>query len=274
MNERQRIDQLLKTYSLSAKKSFGQNFLIDDSIIRRIVNAMDISSYEHVIEIGPGLGSLTLPLYEKAKALIAVDADRDMVRVLNDLFRDKERITIINSDFLRFDPDQYSAKENRLLIGNLPYNITSELLEYMLDKGFVKAGCMVQKEVAEKLDYKPGKKENNALGAFIRACGHLEKIADVDRSCFYPAPNVDSAFISITMEEKVDFKLYPIFKAIFKDPNKTIGNCLKQFKKYENGLLYLKEERPELIAYRARQMEAKDLVSLAEMISEHSEASR
>lgn len=270
MNEKQRIEALLKEYGLSAKKSFGQNFLINEGVIHRIVEAMHPQDYEHVIEIGPGLASLTLPLSEKTKDLIAVDADRDMVKILSALFANKRNVRIVQSDFLRFNPNACSKADDRIFIGNLPYNITSELLEYLLQKGFLSAGCMVQKEVANKLTYLPGKKDNNALGAFIKATGELTLVTSVDRSCFSPAPNVDSAFIQINRKKRVPFTLYPVFRALFKDPNKTIANCLRQFSSYQVGIRYLKEHEPETLSLRARQMEADDLVVLAKKILKYS----
>lgn len=269
MTEAERIQTILKEYGLYAKKSFGQNFLINEGIIRRIVNKMDIDSFDTVIEIGPGLASLTLPMSKKAKKLIAVDADRDMVMVLNDIFKDSENVTIVQSDFLRFDPDEVSSMDSRLLIGNLPYNITSELLEYMLKKGFKSAGLMVQREVADKFTYIKGKKENSPLGAFIKMTGDLTLISEVDSSSFNPAPKVESAFIRIDQKQKIDFALYPIVKAFFKDPNKTMGNCLKQSPIYSNALAYLKDVNDERLAYRARQLEAEELLSLANLILEH-----
>ena len=268
MTELERINNLLKTNGLVAKKSFGQNFLINDGIIKRIVNGMDIDKYETIIEIGPGLASLTLPLSKKAKRLVAVDADRDMVAILKDIFHDNDNVTIIQSDFLRFDPDEYSRKEDRVFIGNLPYNITSELFEYMLEKDFVLAGAMVQKEVADKLMYVKGKKENCPLGAFIKARGEATLLTNVDSSCFNPAPKVDSAFIRIDKKRDVDFALYPIFKAIFKDPNKTISNCLKQSPKFSSTLSVLKEENNPCLALRARQMDIEDILSLTNHIKQ------
>lgn len=269
MTELERIQNLLKEYGLYAKKSFGQNFLINEGIIRRIVNGMDVESYDSVIEIGPGLASLTLPLSKKAKKLIAVDADRDMVMVLKDIFKDAKNVEIVQSDFLRFDPNSCSDMDSRLLIGNLPYNITSELLEYMLEKGFKSAGMMVQKEVADKLTYVPKKKENCPLGAFIKMTGELTLISDVDSSSFHPAPKVQSAFIRIDQKEKIDFSLYPILKALFKDPNKTMANCLKQSPCYQNALQYFKDTNDDRLSYRARQLEADELYNILKTIQEH-----
>lgn len=261
MTEKERIKSVLFQYGLSAKKSFGQNFLVNEGIINRIINKLEVDSFATVIEIGPGLGSLTLKLFEKAKKLIAVDADRDMIRVLSDIFKDKD-ITLIQSDFLRFNPDEYSSKDDRLIVGNLPYNITSELLEYLLKKGFKRAGVMVQKEVADKLTYKPGKKDNSPLGAFIASTCELSLLTFVDKSCFDPVPKVDSAFITLDFKEDYPFEVYPLYKAFFKDPNKTILNCLKQFPQYNPYISILKTEQSTLINMRARQLEIKDLKAL------------
>lgn len=266
MSERERTRKILKEYGLVAKKSFGQNFLVDEGIIRRIVSGMDVSSYETVIEIGPGLGSLSLPLSKEAKKLILVDADRDMVKVLRDQFADEKDVQIVEKDFLRFDPDECSSKENRLFIGNLPYNITSSLLEYFLCKGFKSAGFMVQKEVYEKLDYQPGRKENSPLGAFLKASGKLSLVTYVDRSAFDPSPKVDSAFVRFDCTNPLSFALYPIFKALFKDPNKTIGNCLRQFDAYQKALSVLKERADERLSRRARQLAPRELLALADEI--------
>ena len=266
MSELTRIQELLKKYGLAAKKSFGQNFLINEGVIKTIVNGMDVESFDTVIEIGPGLGSLTLPLSKKAKKLYAVEADRDMVMVLKDLFKNSANVTIVPSDFLRFDPDTVSNKETRLILGNLPYNITSELFEYLLSKGFKTAGAMVQKEVADKLTYETGKKENTPLGAFIKASGELRLLKAVDSSCFSPAPKVDSAFVRIDHTKDVPFSVYPVLKALFKDPNKTMGNCLRQSPLYPKAYTALKERDEKRLSYRARQCDPEVLVSLSEEI--------
>lgn len=268
MTELERISTILKEYGLNAKKSFGQNFLTNDGIIKRIVSKMNVSRFQTVIEIGPGLASLTLPLSKEAKKLFAVDADRDMIMVLKDIFKDKDNINIVESDFLRFDIDAVSNMNDRLIIGNLPYNITSELIEYMLEKGFSSAGIMVQKEVSDKLIYQKGKRDNSPLGAFIKMTGDIELITDVDSSCFTPSPKVQSAFVKITQKRKIDFNLYPIVKALFKDPNKTISNCLKLSHNFDNALNYLKDNSDSRLSLRARQLESEDIYNLALLIQD------
>ena len=268
MTEKNRISNLLNEYGFTAKKSFGQNFLINEGIINRIVNNMKPEEYDTVIEIGPGLASLTLPLSKRSKVLYAVDADRDMIKVLNDIFKDANNVNIVQSDFLRFEIDKISSKDNRLILGNLPYNITSELLEYLLNKGFKTAGAMVQKEVFDKLDYKIGKKDNTAMGAFIACSGKLSLVTNVEHSCFDPAPKVESAFIRIDLEKHLDFKLYPIFKAMFKDPNKTISNCLKQYPKYKEHVSKLVAMYPDELSSRARQLDPNKILEIATYLLE------
>lgn len=263
MTEKERIKSLLLEYGLSAKKSFGQNFLINEGIINRIIKRLNVPEFETVIEIGPGLGSLTLKLQEQAKKLIAVDADRDMIKVLNNI-TNPEKVTLIQSDFLRFDPDLYSKKEERLFVGNLPYNITSELLEYLLKKGFKRAGVMVQKEVADKLKYMPNKKDNTALGAFIASCCDYNVLTFVDRACFDPVPKVDSSFVTLDHKDDFSFDIYPLYKVFFKDPNKTILNCIKQFPKYIKLIDPLKENFADLSNKRARQLDISDLKRLGD----------
>ena len=269
MSEKERVHRLLKAYGYEAKKSFGQNFLINEGIIRRIVESMTPEDFATTIEIGPGLGALTLPLSRKAKKLVAVDADRDMIRILTEqVFKDDDKVTLVQSDFLKFDADRYSDPNDRLFIGNLPYNITSELFEYFLREGFKACGAMVQKEVADKLTYVKGKKDNSPLGAFIAVSGKLTLVTDVDRSSFDPAPKVESAFIRIDQTQKQDFALYTYFRAFFKDPNKTLSNCLKQYPDYRDIVISLMAETPEIFAMRARQLDAEDLLTLAKRIQE------
>ncbi len=267
MTEKERVQKLLAEYGFTAKKSFGQNFLINEGIIKRIITAMAPETFDDVIEIGPGLGALTLPLAQKAKKLIAVDSDRDMIAVLKDILPKKSNVTLVQSDFLRFNPNTVSDKKTRLFIGNLPYNITSELMEYLIQKGFRSAGAMVQKEVADKLIYEPGKKTNTPLGAFLKANANVAIVTLVDRSSFTPVPNVDSAFIRIDTTKEFPFRYYPAFKALFKDPNKTILNCLRQFDNFKLVLPSLQENHPDLMNLRARQCEIENLKMLAkEMI--------
>lgn len=265
MSEKERILDLLNKYNLKAKKSFGQNFLINEGIINRIIKSLNVSSFDYVVEIGPGLGSLTSQIIKDSKNVIAVDADRDMITVLNDLYSNYSNLKLIQSDFLKYDPNLDSTFNNRLFVGNLPYNITSELIEYFLKCDFKKMAIMVQKEVALKLDYQENKKECSYLGAFLKTFCNYQLITMVDSSSFYPQPKVDSAFVSFDKIKEIEFDLYPIYKALFKDPNKVISNCLKQSQKYKNFIL----TNNEMLSYRARQLDVDTLYKLSKEIDNY-----
>lgn len=266
MSELDKVKNLLSKYNLSPKKSFGQNFLIDEGVINNIINLFDYSKYLEVVEIGPGLGALTSRLVNKTKQLKVIDADKDMVFVLKDLFHDKENISIIQSDFLKINFDAKTTC-TQLAIGNLPYNITSLLIEYLLKNNFSTIGIMVQKEVGEKLNYIPGKRENTPLGLFL-ACGY--KISNqifAPSSSFFPEPKVDSLFLKIEKVREIKYDYYLIFKIMFKDNNKTIRNCLKQNIKTKKYALDLHSSEIEnLLLNRARQLDASSAIKLAEEI--------
>lgn len=266
MDEITRIKKLLDENNIVAKKSFGQNFLINDGIIEKIIASLEILNTDSLIEIGPGLGSLTIPLSTICNKLIAVDADRDMVKILNKIFLNQSNVTILESDFLKFDPDKYSKSNDRIFIGNLPYNITSSLIEYLLLKGFNKAGIMVQKEVADKLTYKKDKKENNALSAFLNAQVKIASRIEVDSSSFLPVPKVDSSFLVFKHTKDIDYSLYSIFKILFKDSNKTTSNCLKQSKYKDKIAIIQDSEYKDLLSLRARQLDVDTLVAFSNFI--------
>lgn len=265
MNEAERVKALLVKYNIVPKKSFGQNFLIDEHVIRSIISLFDYSIYDEVIEIGPGIGALTIPLFDRAKKLTVIEADRDMVKILKDIFQDKE-ITIVQNDFLKYEFEDEIDK-NRLIIGNLPYNITSALLKKLIKSNFSTFGIMVQKEVAEKLIYVPGKKENTPMGLFL-ACGYkIDGTVQVKSSSFFPSPKVDSTFIRIDKYEDIDYKYYLLFKIMFKDNNKAIKNCLKQNKFTKDYLSKIhREEINALLLLRARQLTVSQAKYLAKDI--------
>lgn len=266
MSEKDRVLNLLDRYKLSAKKSFGQNFLIDEGVLNKIVSSLEVDKFSNVIEIGPGLGSLTNRLVDKANKIYAVDADKDMIMVLNDLYKNKDNIGIIQSDFLRFKPDEFCSKDNRLFVGNLPYNITSKLIEYILQQEFSRMAIMVQKEVAYKLDYTKNNKECSPLGAFLKYVGTYKIAVIAESKSFYPSPKVDSAFVILDKRQNYDYKLYSIYKVLFKDPNKIISNCLKQFDIYKNVLTKLVSEDNKYLSCRARQLDEVELYQLAKHI--------
>jgi len=264
--EFQRIQQLLIENHIEPKRSFGQNFLIDSDAIDSILTNFDIPSYDTIIEIGPGLGALTLPLSMKAKKLIAIDADRDMTKILDEIFKSKNNVQIINCPFEQWEPPLFEGKT--LVIGNIPYNITSKLIGYSTKLKANDLGFMIQKEVADKLIYKAGDKNNNALSYYLALLGEIKTVLNVYKGSFYPIPKVDSAFVSLHITEYVDYSVYLGLKYLFVTPNKTLNNVLSQFIHDKDELNNMYKKYISFLSLRTRQIEPKELLPIAKDLYE------
>lgn len=192
------IKSILKHYDLWAKKSFGQNFLIDDDALETIVKAGDLKSEDRVVEVGPGTGVLTEQLLQQVMHVTAVEFDEDMVKVVSDRFGDQENFEVVHSDILQYDIQE---KGDYKVIANIPYYITSPLLKHFLqaeNKPKVMV-VLVQKEVAEKICGLTGK---SLITIEAQLFGEPELIAMVPSASFYPAPKVDSAILKLTVFDK------------------------------------------------------------------------
>lgn len=222
---------------IKAKKNFGQNFLVDQNILKKIVDATDIDG-KNVIEIGPGLGSLTSLLVKKAKKLVCYEIDKDMIEVLKREYSDKTNITILHNDFLKVDIQQdikqYFNNENVILVANLPYYITTAILTKILEETnkIKKIVVMVQKEVAMRLSGKPSTKDYNSLSVLIQYYTNVKTLFNVSPKCFIPAPDVESSVISITLkDEKLQLENEEFFlkfnRSIFIQRRKTLYNNIK-----------------------------------------------
>lgn len=260
-NELARINNLLKENHIEPKRSFGQNFLVDSDSINTIIESFDYTKYNSILEIGPGLGALTIPLSKKNKPIIAIDADRDMVNILNKIFNGNDNVKIINSPFEHWKKKE--LKKEILIIGNLPYNLTSKLIGYSTKIKAKDLGFMVQKEVADKLEYKVGSKDNNALSCYLALLGNFKKVIDVPKGAFYPIPKVNSTFISLNIQHNIDYSIYLTLKQLFLTPNKTLLNVLTQLIKDKNQLDFIKTKYSKYLNMRARQMTPEELLPLA-----------
>lgn len=218
------IKQILKERHLWAKKNFGQNFLIDQNILDVIVKAATINNDDFVLEIGPGLGVLTQELAKKAKLVLAIDQDRDMVEWLRRYFKTQsEKVKIVCDDILQISNFKFSIRQaqgrqmsNKIsnnnsefpkkykIVSNLPYNITSPVINKFLtnENKPTEMILMVQKEVAERLTAKPGNRERGFMTVLVELFADAEIIQVVPRECFYPEPNVDSAIIKLRIKNK------------------------------------------------------------------------
>ena len=229
--------EILSKYELQAKKRFGQNFLIDSNIVKKIVDTANVDKNTVVIEIGPGIGAMTELLAEKAKKVICFEIDSDMVEIITkEVIGNKvNNIEINEMDFLKVDLKDYDIVADRIIVvSNLPYYITTPIIFKLLGEDVVsEIYVMVQDEVARRLVGMPGTKDYGSLSVMINFLAEAKFEFKVGRNCFLPAPNVDSAIVSIK-RKKNDYNLknegnfLKFIQDIFEMRRKTlINNLLK-----------------------------------------------
>ena len=230
---------LLKKYNITANKSLGQNFLINDEVIENTINAANIDEKDLIIEIGPGLGTLTNLLLEKAKKVIAIELDNRMVNILNERFNLYSNFEIIHQDVLKVDLKNIIETEKRVngiekvkIVANLPYYITTPIIMKLLeDKLDVESiTVMVQKEVAERLAAIPGEKLAGAITYSVNYYCETEKVVLVPKESFIPSPEVESEVIKLILrknapvEVKDEEKFFKLIKVSFMQRIKTFLN--------------------------------------------------
>lgn len=197
------MKNIIFKYNIKANKKLGQNFLVDDNSINKIIEACELTHDTNVIEIGPGYGALTSHLVQKVKKIVCYELDKEMCEVLENELRSYNNIEIINKDFLKVnikeDIEKYFESENLIVISNLPYYITTPIIFKLLedDYGFTNLYFMMQKEVGDRLTGKPKTKDYNALSVLMNYKTSSRILFNVNRNSFYPVPNVDSVFLSI-----------------------------------------------------------------------------
>ena len=189
---------ILKKYNIKANKKLGQNFLINDEIIEKIISASQINKEDLVIEIGPGLGTLTLKLLENAGKVIAIELDTNMIKILKDRFNLYDNFILLNEDVLKVDLKEliskYSNKERKVkVVANLPYYITTPIIMKLLEDkiNIDSITVMVQKEVADRITAIPGDKLSGAITYSVNYYAEANNIAFVDKNSFMPVPEVD-----------------------------------------------------------------------------------
>ncbi len=228
---------IMRKYNIVPQKKYGQNFLIDDLVLDKIILNADIQKGDLVIEIGPGLGNLTKRLCERAGHVVAIEIDKNMVDILTKEYNKLENLTILNQDIMQANLNEIISEFSDLhkvkVVANLPYYITTPIIMKLLeDKTNIELiEVMVQKEVAERLCAKPTGREYGAITVAINYYSEPEYIDTVKASCFLPPPNVDSAVILLKILDKpkvfVNEKLmFEIVKASFSMKRKTLLNSL------------------------------------------------
>lgn len=238
--------ELVNKYNFKFTKSLGQNFLIDDNILMDIVNAAQITKEDFVIEIGPGVGTLTKELLDKAKRVLAIELDMDLISILKQEFSEFDNFELIHKDALKVDFNKLiGEEENVKLVANLPYYVTTPIIAKLLktDCDFHSLTIMIQKEVAERIDAEPNCKEYGALSILVQYYCDTKIIRKVPPSAFMPRPKVESIIIRlnklskprvIVNDEELFFK---IVRQSFNMRRKTLWNVLKSLKLLEKELL-------------------------------------
>lgn len=230
--------QVLEKYNFSFQKKFGQNFLIDTHILEGIISGAGITKDDCVLEIGPGIGTMTQYLCESARFVVAVEIDKNLIPILNDTLSEYDNKIIINEDVLKVDINELCNKYNEgrpiKVVANLPYYITTPIIMGLFESHVPldSITVMVQKEVAERMQVGPGTKDYGALSLAVQYYSEPHVIMTVSAGCFIPRPNVDSAVIKLTAHQKNPVSvrneafMFSLIRAAFNQRRKTLSNAL------------------------------------------------
>ncbi len=230
---------ILQKYNFNFQKKFGQNFLIDTRVLERIIDSAEITKEDCVLEIGPGIGTMTQYLAEAAREVVAVEIDKNLIPILqNDTLAAYDNVTIINDDILKVDINKIVQEKNNgqpiKVVANLPYYITTPIIMGLFESHvpLQSITIMVQKEVADRMQVGPGTKDYGALSLAVQYYAKPEIVANVPPNCFIPRPNVGSAVIRLTRHEvlpvqvKDEAYMFALIRASFNQRRKTLLNGL------------------------------------------------
>lgn len=234
-----KTQELVKKYNFRFSKSLGQNFLIDDSVLNDIVEGAEVNENDFIIEIGPGVGTLTAKLLMKAKKVTSIELDNDLIPILQEELGEHENFNLIHKDALKVDFNSLIGEEKSVkLVANLPYYVTTPIIVKLLKDGynFKSLTIMIQKEVAERINAEPNCKEYGALSVLVQYYCNTSIVRRVAPSCFIPRPKVESIVIRLDRLDKprVNSKdeniMFELVRAGFNMRRKTLWNAAKSFK--------------------------------------------
>lgn len=230
--------EVLQKYNFNFQKKYGQNFLVETNILEKIIASAEITKEDCVLEIGPGIGTMTQYLAESAREVMAVEIDKNLIPILEDTLSEYDNVTIINEDILKVDIQKLANEKNQgkpiKVVANLPYYITTPIIMGLFESHvpLKSITVMVQKEVADRMQVGPGTKDYGALSLAVQYYAKPEIVVNVSPNCFIPKPNVGSAVIRLTKydtppvfveDEKF---LFALIKASFNQRRKTLVNGL------------------------------------------------
>ena len=229
---------VLQKYNFHFQKKFGQNFLIDERVLDRIISASEITKEDCVLEIGPGIGTMTQYLAERAGTVTAVEIDRALIPILEETLCDYSNVTVIHGDILKFDINQLVQEKNEgrpiKVVANLPYYITTPIIMGLFEKQvpLKSITVMVQREVAQRMQAQPGTKDYGALSLAVQYYAKAEVVTNVPPNCFIPRPSVGSAVVRLLRHEmppvqtKDEARMFALIRASFNQRRKTLVNSL------------------------------------------------
>lgn len=237
LGNRRSTSEIIQKYQFGFQKKYGQNFLVDSSILDKIMEAAKIAPDDCVLEIGPGIGTMTQRLAETAGEVVAVEIDKNLIPILDETLADYDNVTILNEDILKVDISQIVAQHGGKpikVVANLPYYITTPIILALFEKHvpLQSVTIMVQKEVADRMRVGPGTKDYGALSLAVQYYAKPEIITRVPAACFMPRPNVDSTVIRLTRYEEPPVEaadeawLFAVIRASFNQRRKTLANGL------------------------------------------------
>lgn len=228
--------EVLQKYHFNFQKKYGQNFLIDTRVLNKIIAAAEITEDDCVLEIGPGIGTMTQYLAERAGEVVAVEIDRNLIPILEETLSAYENVAIINQDILKMDVKGLAEERGKPLkvVANLPYYITTPIIMGLFENHVPlrNVTVMVQKEVAERMQAGPGKKDYGALSLAVQYYAKPEIVANVPPNCFIPRPNVGSAVVRMERYEtppvqvEDEGKMFAVIRAAFNQRRKTLANSI------------------------------------------------
>ena len=229
---------VLQKHQFNIQKKYGQNFLVDTHVLEKIIDAAEITKDDCVIEIGPGIGTMTQYLAERARAVVAVEIDKNLIPILEDTLSEYENVTIINEDILKVDLNRIVQEQNQgrpiKVVANLPYYITTPIIMGLFENQVPLRSItiMVQKEVADRMQVGPGTKDYGALSLAVQYYAKPDIVAIVPPNCFIPRPGVASAVIRLSRYDKPpvtvtdETKMFSLIRASFNQRRKTLVNSL------------------------------------------------
>lgn len=275
--------EVLQKYHFNFQKKFGQNFLINTSILEEIIDAAEITKEDFVLEIGPGIGTMTQYLCEAAREVVAVEIDTNLIPILGDTLSAYDNVEVMNADILKVDiaklADERNGGKPIKVVANLPYYITTPIIMGLFESHVPidSITIMVQKEVADRMQEGPGSKEYGALSLAVQYYAKPEIVVNVPPSCFMPQPKVGSAVIRLTRHENppvdVDNEklMFQVIRASFNQRRKTLANGLNNFGSFSLGKEEIQKSIEELgvpVNIRGEALSLEQFAKLSNIINE------